>query len=141
MHHIYHDVQIDAPAVQVFDAIVNPKVMIHWWPLRCSGEMKLGGSYNFYFTPEYDWYGEVSKFEKDRSFHIKMTDADADWNPTTFGYDLKVVNAGTRVQFFHKDWPACNHHFRRSSYCWALLLKGLKDYVEQGIILPFGDRA
>ena len=70
-----------------------------------------------------------------------MTDADSDWNPTIFGFDLIEVDNGTRVQFFHKDWPKCNHHYRRSSYCWALLLKGLKDYVERGIILPFEDRA
>ena len=59
-------------------------------------------AYNFYFSPEYDWYGEAIQFEKDRSYHIKMTDADSDWNPTTFGFDLIEVDNGTRVQFFIK---------------------------------------
>ena len=31
-----------------------------------------------------------------------MTDADSDWNPTTFGFDLIEVDNGTRVQFFIK---------------------------------------
>ena len=43
MHHIYFDVLIDATMAPVFGTIADPDFMIHWWLLRCSGEMKLGG--------------------------------------------------------------------------------------------------
>jgi len=141
MFDIYHDVQIDAPAAKVFNAIANPDLMVYWWPLRCTGEMKLGGNYNFFFTPEYNWYGIVTRYEKDIAFQVKMTDSDADWNSTTFGYDLVEVDEGTRIEFYHKNWPERNHHHRRSSFCWALLLKGLKDYVERGVVIPFENRS
>ncbi|MEN0048041.1 MAG: hypothetical protein AAF806_13360 [Bacteroidota bacterium] len=70
-----------------------------------------------------------------------MTQSDEDWDSTSFGFGLEGNSEGTQVQFWHVGWPACNHHFRRSSYCWAILLKGLKDYLEKGIIVPFKERA
>ena len=66
-----------------------------------------------------------------------MIKADVGWNPTTFGFDLLQKDGKTLVRFFHKDWPEQNHHFRKSNWHWALLLKALKDYVERGVIVPF----
>lgn len=140
MNNIFHDFYIEAPSESVFKAITIPSELNNWWPLRSSGKPELGAAYNFYFTPEYDWYGEVTKSEAARSFHIKMTRADEDWEPTSFGFDLEEMQGGTQVHFRHTGWPACNHHFKRSSYCWAILLKGLKDYVEKGVIVPFEER-
>lgn len=140
MYAIYHDLWIEAPAPAVFKAITSPNDLVNWWPLRCSGFPKTGAEYNFYFTPEYDWLGEVVKCETDQTFHVKMTRSDEDWDPTSFGFDLEAGAGGVQLKFWHKDWPACNHHYRRSSYCWAILLQGLKNYVEKGIIVPFEDR-
>ena len=70
-----------------------------------------------------------------------MTKADPDWDPTTFGYDFTDHQNGTRLSFFDKDWPKNNHHYRKSGWCWALLLNGLKDYVEKKAIMPFDLRA
>ena len=137
---IYHDVFIEASKEEVYDAISKPEHLINWWPYKCKGEARLGAEYNFYFTPEYDWYGEVVQYDKTKSFHIKMTKSDADWDPTTFGFDLKSVSGGTQLHFWHKDWPVCNHHFRKSSWCWAMLLSYLKNYLEKGTVVPFNER-
>lgn len=138
---IYHDLVIHAPKEKVFSAISEPQELINWWPKKCSGKPELGQTYNFFFTAEYDWYGEVGQVEPNKTFHVKMTNADADWNPTTFGFDLEEMEQGTLLHFWHKNWPENNHHFKRSSFCWALLLNGLKDYLEKGIIVPFENRA
>ncbi len=140
MHSIYHDLFIEASGEAIFRAITTPSELNNWWPLRSSGQADVGEEYNFYFTPEYDWYGKVTKSEAGRAFHVKMTRADEDWMPTSFGFDLEEMQGGTQVHFWHTGWPACNHHFKRSSYCWAILLKGLKDYVEKGVIVPFEER-
>lgn len=100
----------------------------------------MGEVYNFYFTDEYDWFGKVMHVEANKSFHIQMTESDEDWNPTRFGFDLEEIDQGVWVKFWHVGWPSCNDHFRRSSFCWAILLKGLKDYLEKGIIIPFEER-
>lgn len=137
---IYHDLFINAPKKLVFDAISIPSQLNNWWTLKCSGKPEVGAEYNFYFSPEYNWYGKIIKCEDEKSFHIKMTKSDQDWDPTTFGFDLEQVVEGVQLKFWHIDWPECNHHFRRSSFCWAMLLSGLKNYLEKGVIVPFDER-
>lgn len=137
---IYHDFRIKASLGEVFDAITQPTHLVNWWPLKCSGEPIKGATYNFNFTDEYDWYGEVISVIPNEHFYIKMTKSDENWNPTTFGFDLKQENNTTIVKFWHKGWPECNDEYRQSSFCWAILLKGLKNYVEKKVIIPFKER-
>ncbi|MEQ9306557.1 MAG: SRPBCC domain-containing protein [Marinoscillum sp.] len=140
-HTIYHDLVITAPIDQVFKAVSEPSHLINWWPSRCKGIPKENEVYNFFFTPEYDWFGAVSKVVNNKSFHIKMTKSDPDWDSTAFGFDLEQKNESVNVRFSHSGWPACNEHFRIASFCWAMLLNGLKNYVEKGVIVPFENRS
>lgn len=140
-HSIYHALEIQGTPEKIFQAVSRPEHLINWWPKKCTGVPKVNELYNFYFAPEYDWYGKVIKLELNKSFHIKMTRSDKDWDPTTFGFDLEQMDKSTQVEFWHIGWPECNEHFRRSSFCWALLLNGLKDYVEKGEIIPFEERS
>lgn len=137
---IYHNLIINSSKDKVFDAVVNPDQLVNWWPAKCSGKPELGARYNFYFGPEYDWWGTVVQCDPGKAFHIKMAKADKDWNPTSFGFDLEQTNGGVQVSFWHTDWAVCNQHFKIASYCWAILLQGLKNYVEKGVILSFEDR-
>ena len=137
---IYHDLHIEASQQQIYDAITLPEHLINWWPLKCSGEPILDEEYNFNFGQEYNWFGKVIKAERNKAFHIKMTQSDADWDPTAFGFDIVPHENGTLLQFWHRNWPNCNAHFKRSSYCWAILLKGLKGYLEKASIIPFEER-
>ena len=140
-HTIFHDFIIKSDRKPVFDAISQPEELSNWWPLKCSGKPQDGAIYNFNFTDQYDWYAKVVSCKINDHIHYKMTKSDQDWNPTTFGFDLQETQRGVKVKFWHKDWPECNAHFKHSSFCWALLLKGLKDYVEKGIVIPFEERS
>lgn len=140
-YNILHNLVIQCPKKQVFDAVSLPKHLNNWWTLRCTGKPELGAQYHLFFTDEYDWYGKVSKYEQESSFHISMTKSDLDWDQTTFGFDLEEIKSGTLIRFGHTNWPNCNDHFRTASYCWAMLLNGLKNYLEKGIILPFEERS
>ena len=137
---IYHDLVIHTSVKQVFDAVSLPQHLNNWWTLRCTGTPELGTEYNFYFAPEYNWYGEVITCDPKRAFHIKMTQADEDWIPTTLGFDLEEFTDGVRLNFWHKNWLHGNEHFRNSSICWATLLGYLKDYLEKVVVVPFEDR-
>lgn len=140
MHSIYHNLTIKVATKQVFKAITNPEQLIHWWPLKCKGKPALNEVYNFYFSPEYDWLGEVIQLESNRSFKIKMTQSDKDWLPTTFGFELEKVSNTTLLRFSHTGWQQTNDHYRTTSFCWAMLLNGLKNYCEKGVIIPFEER-
>ena len=137
---IYHNLFIKATTKEVFDGITNPKHLNNWWSLKSSGSPVLGAIYNLNFTDQYNWFGEVSKVEVNRSFFIKMTHSDPDWNPTTFGFTLEEKENGTYVRFSHTGWPKNNDHLKHSSFCWAMLLNGLKNYIEKGIVVPFEER-
>lgn len=138
---IYHNLIVHAEKDLLFRAIADPDELEKWWPLKCSGHQAVGAQYNFYFGPEYDWLGEVVTYNKGAAFYIKMLKADPDWNPTIFGFDLTEQGNGIKLQFSHTGWPHRNDHFKTASFCWALLLKGLKDYVETGKIIPFNARS
>jgi uncharacterized protein YndB with AHSA1/START domain len=140
-YNILHNLVIESTKKEVFKAVSLPEHLNNWWTLKCSGKPELGSEYNLFFTSEYDWYGKVSKCIEYESFHISMTKSDLDWDETTFGFDLEETDTGTLVKFSHINWPNSNNHFRTASFCWALLLNGLKNYIEKGIILPFEERS
>jgi uncharacterized protein YndB with AHSA1/START domain len=140
MHNIYFDFYINASKQEVFEAFVLPEHLDKWWTLKSSGQPKLGETYNLNFTDQYNWFAEVSKVEANTSFYLKMTDSDPDWNPTTFGITLEDHQDKTLLKFSHTNWPENSHEFRNSSFCWAQLLQGLKNYVEKGIVIPFEKR-
>jgi uncharacterized protein YndB with AHSA1/START domain len=137
---IFHQLKINASKDRIFDCITAPKEFENWWPLHCSGEMVLDAEYNFHFGQDYDWYAKVSHLDQSKAIHYTMTRADEDWLATTFGFELTEIKDGIVVNFFHKDWPFDNDHFKISSSCWAMLLHALKQYVEKGTIVPFQNR-
>ena len=137
---IYHNLLIKASAKDIFDAVSLPEHLNNWWSLKSSGEPKLGAEYNLNFTDAYNRYGKAIECEINQSFFIKMTDADDDWNPTTFGFVLEEKENGIYLRFSHTGWLENNDHLKHSSFCWAMLLNGLKNYVEKGIVVPFEER-
>jgi len=140
-YHIYHDLFINATSEKLFNAVSKPAELINWWPLTCAGEEKVHGVYNLNFTNTYNWFGKVITHKPNVSFHIQMTQSNENWNPTSFGFDIEEISKNKiQLHFWHKNWEVCNSEFKQSSFCWAMLLRGLKNYVEQGIVIPFEDR-
>jgi len=138
---IYHQLVVKSNITNVFNAISSPSELEKWWPLKCSGKPEINQVYNFNFTDEYDWYAKVSSVKINNHIHYKLTKSDIDWDPTSFGFDLESIEKGVLIDFWHKDWQECNPHFKHSSFCWAMLLKGLKNYIENGIVIPFEERS
>ena len=118
----------------------QPNHLNNWWTLKSLGKPELGAEYNLNFTDDHNWFCEVSKVIPNESFHLKMTKSDKDWNPTTFGFDIDEKGNGTYLKFSHVNWPENNDHHKHSSFCWAMLLNGLKNYLEKGIVTPFKER-
>jgi len=138
---IYHDFSINASLKEVFDAVTLPKHLDNWWTLKSSGHPELNAEYNLNFTDQYDWYCKVSEVKPNQCFYLKMTKSDDDWNPTTFGFELETQSKSTLVKFSHVNWLNVNDEYKQSSFCWALLLNGLKNYLEKGIVIPFDQRS
>ena len=140
-YHIYHDLQINTTSERLFEAVSIPSELEKWWPLHCTGIEEKHATYNFNFTEVYNWYGNVINYDPNVAFHIQMTESNEDWNSTIFGFDIEELDQEkVKLHFWHKNWQQCNEEFKQASFCWAMLLNGLKNYVEKGIIIPFEKR-
>lgn len=137
---IHHQFIVKAPAQKVFDAFCIPEHLNNWWPLRSTGKPEKSETYNFFFGEEYDWYAKVIEVNAGKSLTWDMQDVMDDWKGTHVGFILTETKNGTKVEFFHKYWKELNDHFSISNFCWGQLLQGLKEYVEDGKIIPFEKR-
>ncbi|MCC6908072.1 MAG: SRPBCC domain-containing protein [Phycisphaerales bacterium] len=137
---IHHDFPISAPAKDVFEAISTPGGLDAWWTRRCAGEVREGSEYVLDFGPGYVWRAIVSACEVGRMFELSMVHADDDWIGSRVCFELSPIEGGTQVRFSHTGWPELNDHFRTSSFCWAMYLRLMKRYVEQGEIVPYERR-
>lgn len=141
MNEINHDVFIYADLPEIFEAISQPDKINQWWTKRCSGEVKLSATYNFYFSNEYNWFGNVHSLEEGKAISWIMTESDEDWNNTVFGFNLVAEEKGkTRVQFSHIGWNTSNEHFKQTSFCWAMYLYLLKKLIENQEVTLFEER-
>ncbi len=141
MNTIYHDLIINVSKEKVFEAIATTEGLNNWWTLKCTGKFELAEIINLNFTDDYDWYAKISEINKNTSIEFTMIKASEDWMPTSFGFLLSEENPKcTTLQFYHKNWKEPCKEYRVASYCWAMLLSQLKQYLESGIMTPFEKR-
>ena len=130
MADILHNFPVFAPVEKVFEAITTPAGINAWWTLTCSGEPTETSTYDLGFGDGYQWRARVTRARPDAEFELELTDADQDWLGTRVGFILSAGTDRTAVEFYHRDWPAENDHYRTSCFCWAMYLRLLKRYVE-----------
>ena len=140
MPDIFHFFPIKAPIAQVFKAISNPKGLDAWWTKRSAGEPKPGAEYQLYFGPDDDWRATVSRCVPQAEFELQLTQAHQDWQDTQVGFVLEEQDGVTQVRFHHSGWSAANDHYEISCYCWAMYLRLLKRYLENGDVVPYEER-
>lgn len=140
MPDIYHDVPITGSLTEVFYGVSTTEGLSKWWSKGGSGEAGVGQEMNFDFGPGYQWKAVVEEFEPNRSFVLRMTECDRDWEGTTISFKLEEQADGSVLRFEHLGWPDDNSHYRSSSYCWAMYLRCLKMYIEDGTEIDYSGR-
>jgi uncharacterized protein YndB with AHSA1/START domain len=137
IHHIFF---VQSNPQKVFDAFCTERGLNSWWTLESKGQPVPGNMYTFYFGPEYDWSAEVVHCIPGKELTWRMRETMDDWKRTQVGFQLSEKNKGTSVAFFHTGWREANEHFGITNFCWAMLLNGLKNYVERGLGVPHASR-
>lgn len=140
MPKINHDLPINGTIDAVFDAVSTAEGFEKWWSDGGTGIREVGGIYRFDFGPGYCWSGTVEKLIPRRLFVLRMNESDADWKDTLVEFRVRSFGEAVELSFEHSGWPKRNDHFRSSNYCWAMYLRCLKLYIEEGIILDYGRR-
>jgi uncharacterized protein YndB with AHSA1/START domain len=137
---IFHTLPIKHSPSNVFQAVATPEGLINWWPNEAIGIPAEGSEYELQFGPQYVWRAKVTKCIEFTEFEFEMTESDQDWNGTRIGFLLENATDGTLLHFHHVGWPRSNEHYKTSCYCWAMYLRCLKRYVENGVVLAYNDR-
>ena len=138
---ILHDFPIAGTRAAVFAAVSTPEGLDRWWTLASAGESALGATWQFDFGPGYQWEGVVLRFEQDRLIEWQLTDADADWRGSRVRIALEDRPDGlTWVRFAHEGWREASEHYRISCYCWAMYLRHMKLWVQDGVTVPYDRR-
>ena len=140
MADIFQIFTIKASRAKVFEGITNSKGLDNWWTKSSEVKPGVGEIYALGFGPQYNWKAVVTKFDEDKEFELRMTEADADWVGTKIGFSLSGKESNTLVNFYHTGWPENNEHFKISTYCWAMYLRILKRYIEFGEEVPYEKR-
>ena len=138
---IFHDLNIERTVDAVFTAITTPEGLNNWWTKKASGKPKIGEEYQFYFDLDFVWHAKVVLCQSDQMICFEMIKSDTDWEGTQLRFTLSSTPTGTFLRFEHVGWKGINDHFRRTSYCWAIYLSGLKKYLEKGVVLPYEERS
>src|SRR5438094_115529 len=60
MPDILQDFPIKADAGPVFEAVSSAEGLDHWWTETCSGQARLGASFDLGFGPDYQWRAKVT---------------------------------------------------------------------------------
>ncbi|REJ76150.1 MAG: hypothetical protein DWQ47_11070 [Acidobacteria bacterium] len=72
-----------------------------------------------------------------------------DWDNSRVRFELteKALEEGssssvsvTDVLFSHTGWPEGNDHYRISCFCWAMYLRLMKKWVEDGTMVAYAKR-
>ena len=139
MNNINHQFPIAKDRKEVFKAISTPEGINMWWS-RESSISDDGKIIHLSFGPGYNWDFEITDLIQDSFIELKPILADSDWEQTTLSLRLEEKDGSTTVYFNHENWPLENDHFRISSFCWAMYLRLLKKYIEEGTVVPYSQR-
>ena len=141
MPDILHELQIGAPSAAVYEAVSSAEGLSAWWTLRTEGVPVLGQLYTLDFGPEYIWSARVTSCLAPDHIEWEFINAEPDFTGTRLRIELNESTGKTTATLAHTGWKEANAHFRVSSYCWALYLRLLRLYVEEGTIVPYSERS
>jgi len=145
MPDIYHQFPVFGPADKVFDAVATPEGLDAWWSLTSKGEPAPGNIYELFFGEGYDWRARVTECVPNELFELEIYDSMPDWEGSRVRFELGPFGsdpdkAATEVRFSHTGWPEGNDHYRISSFCWAMYLRLMKKWVEDGTVVEYAKR-
>lgn len=140
MPDIHHRFPINATPSEVFDAVSTPDGLDRWWTKASSGVAEEGARLALGFGAGYQWTGTVSVYRPGAEFELVIDASDPDWQGTRVGFTLHGREDCTQVEFRHTGWPADNDHYRTSNFCWAMYLRIMKRYLENGDFVEYERR-
>ena len=137
MARIVFELEIDAPARQVADALTTQQGIAGWWtddvtlPDGAGATMTLG----FPVAP-LPFRLRVDEADERRVAWSSVGDFPPHWVGTQVIWTLTPTQEATTVHFAHDGWASDDGPFASSALTWGRLMDSLRRYAETGTTAP-----
>ncbi|NER13959.1 hypothetical protein GWK08_10945 [Leptobacterium flavescens] len=140
MADVFMELSIHSSQEAVFKGVSTPDGLAKWWTIATEGNPVMNALFKLDFGPEYQWEAKIIEYLPNTKVTFLMTKASADWLNTEVGFQLERQKDSVLLRFSHCKWPDINQEYRGSVYCWAMYLRCLKNYLEQGVFVAYENR-
>lgn len=134
MADIRHRVGIAAPVEQVYEAVATVDGLNKWWSSDLTGSADLGGTLRFFGDGV---AMDVVAQEPVRRVDWLCSRGPADWLNTKISFEVAPGEGEAVLLFAHSDWQQPTPFHYHCSTKWAVMLVGLKNWLEGGDPRPF----
>lgn len=124
------DVRVQTSDLELFNALGTPEGLSQWWPQTVNSENQ--EAWEFTFGESTSWKLKPSQLLPHVTIRYDVLEASPDWEGTSLCFEIKPVDTFHILRLTHGGWKRDDHEFRRTTYCWALLLNQLKTGLETG---------
>jgi len=139
MPDIRNRVGVNAPIEEVYEAIATRQGLAQWWTQDVEGDDEVGGRLEFRFGGP-DRVAVMEVVEATRPSRVVWRGSaggPAEWEDTTFTFDLRADGDETVVLFTNAGWREPVEFMHHCSTAWASYLLSLKHGLEGGKAAPF----
>ncbi len=137
MANIKHNLLIESPTQNVYDAITTEKGLSEWWTNDTIAKPEVGFINQFKFGPAHYKKIKVSQLNGKNKVIWELIEGDEEWLDTKIVFQLDEKDGNTFLKFSHLKWKEETDYFGICNYHWAKFLISLKSLCETGTGQPF----
>lgn len=137
MANIRHNLIIDAPLKQIYDALTSEAGLKGWWTEEVDARPEEGYINQFRFGNEYFKKMEISKLMAPIKVYWRCTHGDKEWIGTELSFELEKREDKTLLLFSHLNWSEESEFFGYCNHHWGRYLDSLKSLCETGKGQPY----
>jgi uncharacterized protein YndB with AHSA1/START domain len=137
MARIVFEIDIEAPASKVVEALDTEEGIAGWWTPSVTFPGGVGSTLapSFAAAPV-PFELRVDEVGDGQVRWASVGDFPPHWAGTEVIWTLTPADGGTRVHFSHEGWADDTGPFPSSALTWGMLMSSLKQYVETGTGAP-----
>jgi uncharacterized protein YndB with AHSA1/START domain len=114
---------LDAPTETVFEALIEPKLLVKWFLAKAYVDPREGGDYDFDWIGGYHYSGKIMRFEKNSAISYSWA------RGTTASFETAKKGHGTLLKLRHGTFTD-PEPFGTASWWWGHYLTNMKSVLE-----------
>ena len=140
MTEILMQMDVAAPADQVWTALTSPEGVRAWWTREADVDVREGAVSRLSFPDApMTWDLRSDEAREDSRLLWHCVGGPPPWIGTDVVFELSRSGGGTLVRLDHTGWQDADEMVRIVTFGWGQILPRLKKYAETGRPAPFFD--